>query len=168
MRVHTGGYDLLSFVRELRSKKNPHDPVNPVKLSLALSQLSLPNEIPFREERSSFHRGKAHFSINLFEAHIFLQMSLSRYKFEPMFYVYVLLSEKDGQFYTGSTNDLERRFEEHNAGKVKSTAFRRPFKLIYYEFSLVEEDARRRERYLKSGMGKKYLKNRLRSYLKNL
>jgi hypothetical protein len=60
MRVHTGSYDLLCFVREPRSKRNPHDPVNPVKLSLALSQLSLPNEIPFREERSSFHRGKAH------------------------------------------------------------------------------------------------------------
>ena len=68
MGVHTGGYDLLSFVRELRSKKNPHDPVNPVKLLLALSQLSLPNEIPFREERSSFHRGKADSSINFLKA----------------------------------------------------------------------------------------------------
>ena len=73
MRVHTGGYDLLSFVRELRSKTNPYDPVNPVKLSLAFRQLSLPNEIPFREERSSFHRGKADFSINFFETHILLQ-----------------------------------------------------------------------------------------------
>jgi len=85
-----------------------------------------------------------------------------------MHYVYTLLSEKDGHFYTGSTNDLQRRFEEHNMGRVNSTKNRRPLKLIYYEACINEEDARRRERYLKSGMGKKYLKNRLKSYLGNL
>ena len=85
-----------------------------------------------------------------------------------MYYVYVLLSEKNGHFYTGSTSDLKRRFEEHNSGKVKSTSDRKPFKLVYYEGCLNEYDARRRERYLKSGMGKKYLKNRLKSYLGNL
>ena len=50
-----------------------------------------------------------------------------------MYYVYVLLSEKDGRFYTRSTNDLKRRLVEHNAGKVVSTQRRKPFKLIYYE-----------------------------------
>jgi len=53
-------------------------------------------------------------------------------------------------------------------GRVNSTKNRRPLKLIYYEACINEEDARRRERYLKSGMGKKYLKNRLKSYLGNL
>ena len=85
-----------------------------------------------------------------------------------MHYVYTLLSEKDGYFYTGSTNDLKRRFEEHNTGRVNSTKNRRPMKLIYYEACLNEEDTRQRERYLKSGMGKKYLRNRLKNSLQNL
>jgi len=38
-----------------------------------------------------------------------------------MHYVYILISKKDGKFYTGSTNDLKRRFDEHNGGKVEST-----------------------------------------------
>ena len=50
-----------------------------------------------------------------------------------MYYVYVLKSLKDGDLYTGSTNNLKRRFEEHNLGKEKSTRYRRPFELIYYE-----------------------------------
>ena len=85
-----------------------------------------------------------------------------------MHYVYTLLSEQDGHFYTGSTNDLKRRFEEHTTGRVNSTKNRRPMKLIYYEACTNEEDARKRERYLKSGMGKKYLKNRLEKCLENL
>ena len=85
-----------------------------------------------------------------------------------MYYVYLLISEKDGNFYTGSTADLKRRFEEHNSGLVNSTKNRLPLKLIYYEACLNETDARNRERYLKSGMGKKYLRNRLKDYLKDL
>ena len=85
-----------------------------------------------------------------------------------MFYVYMLISEKDGNFYTGSTNDLKRRLEEHNNGRVKSTKNRMPLKLIYYEGCIDETDTRTREKYLKSGMGKKYLKNRLKNYLTNL
>jgi putative endonuclease len=85
-----------------------------------------------------------------------------------MYYVYLLISEKDGNFYTGSTADLKRRFEEHNSGLVNSTKNRLPLKLIYYEACLNETDARNRERYLKSGMGKKYLRNRLKSFLNDL
>ena len=85
-----------------------------------------------------------------------------------MYYAYLLISEKDGNFYTGSTADLKRRFEEHNSGLVNSTKNRLPLKLIYYEACLNETDARNRERYLKSGMGKKYLRNRLKDYLKDL
>lgn len=85
-----------------------------------------------------------------------------------MYYVYLLISEKDGNFYTGSATDLKRRFEEHNSGRVISTKNRRPLKLIYYEACLDETDARSREKYLKSGMGKKYLRNRLKNYLVNL
>ena len=82
-----------------------------------------------------------------------------------MYYVYVIQSKKDGKWYTGSTNDLRRRFNEHILGKVSSTKNRRPFLLIYYEACLNEQDAKYRERYLKSGMGKRYLKNRLKRFL---
>ena len=85
-----------------------------------------------------------------------------------MHYVYLLYSEKDGKFYTGSTNDLKRRSLEHSSGNVKSTKNRRPLHLIYYEACLSEEDAQQREIYLKSGMGKRYLKNRLKRYLEDL
>jgi len=80
-----------------------------------------------------------------------------------MFYVYVLKSLSDGMFYTGSTNDLQRRFKEHNNGLNFSTKHRRPFILIYYEACLDEKDARVREKYLKTGIGKKYLVNRLKN-----
>jgi len=82
-----------------------------------------------------------------------------------MFYTYVLKSLKDNLLYTGSTNDLQRRFKEHNDGLNESTRHRRPFILLYYEACLDEKDARVREKYLKTGMGKKYLVNRMRSYL---
>lgn len=82
-----------------------------------------------------------------------------------MNYVYVLLSEKDGDFYTGATRDLRLRFKQHNAGEVLSTRHRCPFRLIYYEACLNEKDAFAREKYLKSGMGKRYLRNRLKNCL---
>ena len=82
-----------------------------------------------------------------------------------MFYTYVLLSKRDGRLYTGSTKDLRKRFSEHNNGKVSSTKSRGPFELIYYEACLNEQDARAREKYLKTGMGKRYLKNRIKRFL---
>ena len=66
-----------------------------------------------------------------------------------MFYVYVLKSLKDKLLYTGSTNDLRRRFKEHNSGKIYSTRLRKPFILIYYEAYNDEKDARMREHNLK-------------------
>ena len=83
-----------------------------------------------------------------------------------MYYTYVLESLKDKEFYTGHTGDLKKRFKEHNEGLVDSTRARKPFKLIYYEAYLDKSDAKRREKYLKTGMGKRDLKNRLRGYLK--
>ena len=82
-----------------------------------------------------------------------------------MYYVYVIQSSKDKQFYTGFTTDLENRLREHNAGKVYSTKRRAPFQLIYYEACLDEQDSLAREKYLKSGMGKRYLRNRLKRFL---
>jgi putative endonuclease len=83
------------------------------------------------------------------------------------FYVYVLLSEKDGQFYTGYTKNLEQRMIQHQSGLVQSTKYRRPLTAIYWEFCLNQQDATRREKYLKSGSGKIYLRSRLRNYLEN-
>ena len=82
-----------------------------------------------------------------------------------MEYTYVLRSERDGRFYTGSTGDLRARFRDHSAGRVHSTAYRRPLKLVYYEACLHAGDARRRERFLKTGKGKRYLHNRLKESL---
>lgn len=66
-----------------------------------------------------------------------------------MFYVYILRSKQDHDLYIGSTNDLRRRFKEHNEGKVYSTKLRIPFELIYYEAYKAEKDARTREHNLK-------------------
>lgn len=85
-----------------------------------------------------------------------------------MFYVYVIRSKKDNRLYTGSTSDLRKRFQEHNDGKVLSTKSRGPFEIIYYEACVNEQDARMREKYLKSGMGKRYLENRLKCFRETL
>jgi putative endonuclease len=81
-----------------------------------------------------------------------------------MFYVYVLRSCKDKNLYTGFTNDLKKRFSEHNNGKSLSTKNRIPFEIVYYEACKDEFDAKAREKYLKSGMGKRYIKNRLKRF----
>ncbi len=80
------------------------------------------------------------------------------------YYTYVLSSGKDGQLYTGSTKNLKERFGQHTKGKVFATKYRLPLKLIYYEACLTEEDARRREKSLKSFRGKMFLRRRLKSY----
>lgn len=77
------------------------------------------------------------------------------------FYTYVLKSRKDGRYYTGSTNDLKRRLEEHNSGQVESTKYRKPLDLVYFEARLNEHTSRLREQYLKSTWGKRYLKSQI-------
>ena len=81
-----------------------------------------------------------------------------------MYFVYVLHSEKDGNLYTGYTQNLELRFEQHSKGQVESTKNRRPFKLIYFEACLEQSDALKREKYLKTYYGKMFLGKRLKSY----
>ena len=79
-----------------------------------------------------------------------------------MYYVYILQSKIDKDLYIGSTNDLRRRLAEHNDGKVKSTAPRLPFDLVYYEAYKSEDDARIRESRLKDrGQARARLKERL-------
>ena len=82
-----------------------------------------------------------------------------------MFYVYVLRSQMDAGFYIGYTIDLRTRLRQHKTGKSFSTARRNPWKLIYYEAYVNQADALGRERYLKSGAGRRFLKAQLRNYL---
>jgi putative endonuclease len=88
---------------------------------------------------------------------------------QPLPYcTYVLFSEKDVMLYVGYSSNLERRLMQHNSGNVKSTSYRRPMKLIFCEFYLFEEDARKREMYFKTTAGKKAIKLMLRSTLHKL
>ena len=81
-----------------------------------------------------------------------------------MFYMYILKSQKDGELYIGSTNNLKKRLLQHNSGKVQSTKSRRPFKLVYYEAYAREEDARTRESRLKKrGNARALLINRIKN-----
>jgi len=82
-----------------------------------------------------------------------------------MYYTYIIQSLKNKRWYTGCTSNLRKRFKEHNDNLVTATKGRGPFVLIYYEACLNKDDAYARERYLKSGMGKRYLKNRLKRFL---
>ena len=82
-----------------------------------------------------------------------------------MYYVYILQSTRDRTWYTGCTGDLRKRFNAHNAGADGFTKNRRPYTLIYYEACLNQHDAFVREKYLKTGMGKRYIKNRLKRFL---
>ncbi len=83
-----------------------------------------------------------------------------------MFYfVYVLKFEKDKKFYTGYTKNLKLRLEQHQKRVVDSTKNRGEFKLIYFEGCMNQQDATHREKYLKTYLGKMFLKNRLKSYL---
>jgi putative endonuclease len=81
------------------------------------------------------------------------------------YYIYVLLSGKDDKFYTGYTENVRRRFEDHARGRVESTKDRRPLRLIYSEACLDKRDATKREKYLKTYHGKMFIHKRLKSYL---
>lgn len=81
------------------------------------------------------------------------------------YYVYVLRSVKDGLFYIGMTNDIDRRYLEHKLGKNISTAKRLPLELIYFEAFKTKTDAERREKYFKTTKGKITLRQMIRNSL---
>ncbi|MCL5407245.1 MAG: GIY-YIG nuclease family protein [Patescibacteria group bacterium] len=81
-----------------------------------------------------------------------------------MFYTYVLLSQQDNKLYIGWTNNIKSRLSKHNNKKVKSTKDRGPFILIYLEACLNKKDAISREKSLKTGFGRAYLKKRLKNF----
>jgi len=79
-------------------------------------------------------------------------------------YVYVLQSQKDFQYYVGYSKNIQKRLAEHESGKVRSTQHRLPVRLIYWEGCLNQQDATKREKYLKTAWGKRYIKSRLETY----
>lgn len=84
-----------------------------------------------------------------------------------VFFVYVLESLKDKKRYIGFTTNLRKRLEEHGRGLSFATKSRLPMKLIYFEACTNEDDAKRREIYLKSTKGMRFLIKRLKSYYKS-
>jgi putative endonuclease len=82
-----------------------------------------------------------------------------------MFYVYLLHSIADQGLYIGYSTDLKRRLAEHKRGATLATSYRGPWKLIYYEAYTEQMDALGRERYLKSGGGRRFLRTQLKHYL---
>jgi len=82
-----------------------------------------------------------------------------------VFYVYILRSESDSGFYIGYSSNLRVRLWQHQDGRTRATSYRGPWRLIYYEAYLHQADALGREKYLKSGGGRRFLKAQLRHYL---
>jgi putative endonuclease len=84
-----------------------------------------------------------------------------------MYYIYLIRSTVKNWVYIGSTDDLRKRFQEHNSGKTTSTKAYKPFKLIYYEAYQDKSDAKKREIELKShGQKKEILQKQIENSLK--
>lgn len=81
-----------------------------------------------------------------------------------VFYAYVLRSEADSGLYIGYSSNLKERLDQHKMGAAAATSYRGPWKLIYYEAYVEKADALGRERYLKSGSGRSFLKRQLKHY----
>ena len=82
--------------------------------------------------------------------------------------VYVLWSRKDRELYIGVSRDIKRRLKEHTEGRVSATRYRRPLILIFCESFRHDRDATARERYLKTGWGRKHLQKALQHTLSEL
>lgn len=84
-----------------------------------------------------------------------------------VFFTYVLESDKDQKKYVGFTKDLKERLKQHQKGLSFATSYRLPMRLIYFEACCDERDARRREHYLKTTGGRRFLAKRLQMYFKS-
>ena len=89
------------------------------------------------------------------------RLFLNFYWIMDIYIVYAIQSEKDGRIYVGFSSDVKKRLEQHNSGKTKSTKGYTPWKLVYFEEVVGREAARKRELYLKSGIGKEFLKSKI-------
>jgi len=80
-----------------------------------------------------------------------------------MLTVYVLRSRTTGKLYVGQTQDLEKRLAEHHAGIARYSRNRGPWELVYTEPATSRSDAMLREKALKSGQGRAWLKARIKA-----
>ncbi len=78
-----------------------------------------------------------------------------------IYYTYVLKSSIDDKLYIGWTDDLKHRLAKHNSGDVIATRNRRPMSLVYFEGCTNKQKAIEREKYFKTGFGRRFLKNRI-------
>ncbi len=78
-----------------------------------------------------------------------------------MFYVYVIQSLTHRTRYIGSTDNVQKRIMEHNGGRCHYTSGRKPWELVYKEEYLTRGEAMKREKFLKSGLGRKWLDQKL-------
>ena len=85
-----------------------------------------------------------------------------------MFYVYILYSQIKRKLYKGKTEDLKKRLDDHNNGRVTSTKSGKPWRLIYYQAFLNKTDAGREEIFLKTGKGRDRIKYALEETLNSL
>ena len=81
------------------------------------------------------------------------------------YYVYILRSLKNKSFYIGYSADLKKRLLEHNSGKSRATKPFIPYELIFYEAFRNVDDAKNREKYLKSGYGRKSIQKMMNRFL---
>lgn len=77
-----------------------------------------------------------------------------------MIYVYILKSENFDRFYVGMSEDVEKRLKEHNSGKVKSTKAFKPWKVFFFESFDTKVEARNQEKFYKSGVGRKMIRDK--------
>ena len=73
-----------------------------------------------------------------------------------MYYTYILQSKKDGSYYIGFTQKLQKRIKQHNSGKSKFTSKHLPYKLVYYELFENKSEAIKREKYFKTKKGREF------------
>lgn len=85
-----------------------------------------------------------------------------------MYFVYLLENQNDKSWYIGYTANLEERIERHKKGDgARTTSRKKNWELIYYEAYKNDKDAKGRERFLKSGSGRRFLKKQLTNYFEN-
>lgn len=82
-----------------------------------------------------------------------------------MHYVYILQSYRDKSLYIGYSANLKKRVESHNSKKNTSTRHKAPYKLIFYEAFTNQDDAKNREKYLKTGWGWRSIRKMLKKHL---
>ena len=92
---------------------------------------------------------------------LFYKFFILRATVKSMFYCYLLESRLDKSWYIGFSKDLKSRFLSHNKGENKATKNKKPWNLVYYEAYANQLDAKKREKLLKSGSGRKFLKKQM-------